>query len=137
LQAILVPLTIKPKNPSPPYGGDMSQGKKGDPRDAILDELSKTAQTGVRLRQVLASSETTIGRNHPADENTDTHLAATLANMNAQQQRNLINAAGRRGKGPVICAYPGCKNVIPTKRLKAVPGTEFCITCQEKIERQR
>jgi DnaK suppressor protein len=47
----------------------------------------------------------------------------------------LIEAALRRIDDGTFGECAGCGGEIPTRRLQALPWTQFCLSCQEAIER--
>lgn len=49
----------------------------------------------------------------------------------------LIEAALRRIDDGTFGECAGCGGEIPTRRLQALPRTQFCLRCQEAIERER
>lgn len=49
----------------------------------------------------------------------------------------LIEAALRRIDDGTFGECAGCSGEIPTRRLQALPWTQFCLRCQEAIERER
>jgi DnaK suppressor protein len=49
----------------------------------------------------------------------------------------LIEAALRRIDDGNFGECAGCGGEIPTRRLQALPWTQFCLRCQEAVERER
>jgi len=49
----------------------------------------------------------------------------------------LIEAALRRIEDGTFGECAGCGDEIPARRLHALPRTQFCLRCQEAIERER
>ncbi|MBV9937916.1 MAG: TraR/DksA family transcriptional regulator [Acidobacteriaceae bacterium] len=61
-----------------------------------------------------------------------------ISNINRESNllKEVIAAMARLSEGTYgMCL--GCEEIIPEKRLRAVPWAAYCITCQEQLDRTR
>jgi DnaK suppressor protein len=75
----------------------------------------------------------------PADQCVSSVSKEQLFQQSSQRRTSLrlIEAALRRIGDGSFGECAGCGGGIPTRRLQALPWTQFCIRCQEAIERER
>ncbi|HTU42328.1 MAG TPA: TraR/DksA family transcriptional regulator [Candidatus Aquilonibacter sp.] len=75
----------------------------------------------------------------PADQCVSSMSKESLFQQSSQRRTSLrlIEAALRRIEDRTFGECAGCSNEIPIRRLNALPWTQFCLRCQEAIERER
>jgi DnaK suppressor protein len=57
-------------------------------------------------------------------------VTAVTASLRSQLLREVDNALGRYARG-TYGACEGCREDIPSQRLRAIPWARYCLTCQE------
>lgn len=74
--------------------------------------------------------------NHPADETHDIPVVEEYRATHSIEQLRQINAALERMSSDEfgICIEIECKQKIPFKRLRAMPTSLRCVSCEEKNE---
>ncbi|MGC1371529.1 MAG: TraR/DksA family transcriptional regulator [Candidatus Sulfotelmatobacter sp.] len=75
----------------------------------------------------------------PADQCVSSMSKESLFQQSSQRRTSLrlIEAALRRIEDGTFGECAGCGDEIPIRRLNALPWTQFCLRCQEAVERER
>lgn len=109
----------------------------------FVQRMKKTLETRAQdLRKKIARTQQD-GRALDADSQDAIDRSVTdstkefLFHQSTQERRllNLTEAALRRIADGTFCECANCGEAINQKRLEAVPWAQYCIACQEKLER--
>jgi DnaK suppressor protein len=74
----------------------------------------------------------------PADQSVNSVSKESLFEQSSQRRTilRLIEAALRRIDDGTFGECSGCSEDIPSRRLQALPWTQYCLSCQEAVERE-
>lgn len=71
-----------------------------------------------------------------ASQNSEKEMYFELASNN-KMTLNAVNGALKKIEKNIYGKCEYCKDIIPLKRLKAIPWTMYCIKCQEEVENSK
>lgn len=98
-------------------------------REALAEQLQRLQETE---REISADRhDTPTDQAEQGREMTDIELAGLLADRAARRLRDLDRALERAAAG-TLERCERCGGVIPTTRLRALPGTTVCVRCARK-----
>ena len=129
-----------------------SIGERGRDQMATVENRIQVdgARGPISLERLLGRKEALLGKSamtqvntadHPADEFTQAAILTmqrtgfALERKRCLQLRRVEGAIERWRRGTYGHCV-ACQEPIETKRLKAVPETEFCLDCQKTLERK-
>jgi phage/conjugal plasmid C-4 type zinc finger TraR family protein len=107
-----------------------------DERQRLENEISSLG-VGSRADVFLTDEEQDVVDQHPADEGSELFEREKNLTLQRTLQASLqsVNAALRKYEAGTYGVCENCGKPIPEKRLRAIPGSIFCVECQGKIDR--
>lgn len=131
-----------------PHGGDERKLRKQELsawKDRLLEERQRleveleAAKQSTNATTRDSSGDLSGYSSHMADLGTDT-MEREKAFLFAEQKRSRlaeVNDALARIENGRFGVCEACGQSIPPRRLERVPAARFCVSCQEKREKQR
>ena len=110
--------------------GTMVKSGKNAYRTLLLKKRSELLASTKGAPEALATSVQSPDVVEFAVKTAEQDVTAVTASLRSQLLREVDNALGRCARG-TYGACEGCHEEIAPPRLKAVPWTRYCLTCQE------
>lgn len=110
--------------------GKGAKSTKNVYRTILLKKRSELLATVKGAPAALATSVQSPDVVEFAVRTAEQDVTAVTASLRSQLLKEIDNALGRYTRG-TFGACEGCQEEISPPRLKAVPWTRYCLTCQE------
>jgi len=110
--------------------GTLVKSGKNVYRTLLLKKRSELLASAKGAPEALATSVQSPDVVEFAVKTAEQDVTAMTASLRSQLLREVDNALGRCARG-TYGACEGCHGEIAPPRLKAVPWTRYCLTCQE------
>jgi DnaK suppressor protein len=118
---------MKPPGPSTPRDPSGSRAALLDKRAEVLSHLGAKFDTIARMGRIAEEDQAQLSH--------DEHVSLSLNHLDYEELRLVDAALDRLETGDYgICQR--CDKAIPARRLNVIPWAEYCVPCQEVIDRE-